>query len=202
MRLLILSCLLCTTLVLVALPPLSPLPMVYGHTEIPYSRSLPVLSVSFLIKLLFCFTACLKCTAWLLPHIFMKVRYVEFSSNLSCLSKKSYRNPDFPSLPYFFYLVIFSEDLESTVILGVLTFQNIGVFPFFLQFPWNLTRFLNRLTPMILCYILIVLPKYITPTLFQVLVQVFICFHQTPPLWISFLKILLSNDIKIILVTS
>ena len=55
MRLLILSCLLCTTLVLVALPPLSPLPMVHGHPEIPYPRSFPVLSVSFLIKPLFLF---------------------------------------------------------------------------------------------------------------------------------------------------
>ena len=87
---------------------------------------------------------------------------------------------------FILLLYIFKDFWSSKKILGTV------------RIPRNYLHLcLYRLTIVILLNELIYIPTYVTPTLIQILTQAFTLFRQTPPIWVSFLKILLSNDIEL-----
>ena len=126
------------------------------------------------------------------------VRYVTFDADLTCLRK--YAVPSCPKSKTLYFMtamVILDTDTDTLLILSV-HFPDQWSFRLIPAYFLNISqRLIHLVAPLFLVYHLSTIPKLIPASfIFKYIIFAFDAVLEASPIWVCFLKILISNDIE------
>ena len=169
-----------------------------AHPRVTYIRNLSIIDCGFFIKFVLVGLVMLKVLLCMLLAIVRSVMYVTYDTNINLIKKSSMPHLESQIHPiYTIFVLLISDNFENIYIHFILI---VGEQPFNFSFRYIYTpiRYLIYLAaPVIvvhhICFLPVILP---VATIIEFMNHSFTLFHQAPPLWVIFLKILLSPDIE------
>ena len=214
MRLITLFCLICIILSCFTISPPSPRQTLHEHTKISVPKYLlfmnyikPIfqkaslnIETSSFVKLILVGLSLLRLLLKLVLSPIVFARYIRLDCDLTCLSKASIANSsslELAPIILFILLVVHVNDRETVLIL---------IFEAHIQFPsryfkkfrrTHISRFSLFLTLFLLTYVVSLAPSIIRPgSILNVFLNIYDSLCPVPVVWVSFLKVLLSNDVE------
>ena len=169
-----------------------------AHPRVTYIRNLSTLDCTFFIKSVLIGLVMLEILLCMLLYTVKSVMYVTYDTNLNLPKKSSMPHLESQIYPiYMIFVLLISDNFENFSIFLILI---VGEQPFYFSFRYIYTpiRYIIYLTVPVafvyqICFLPVILPL---ATIIEFMTHSFTLFQQTPPLWVIFLKILLSPDIE------
>ena len=174
-----------------------PTRLMHEHFVVTIPRTLPIIDFLYFIKLFLGCLAVLNMIIWFLFFPIKSVKYARFNCNMTCSQRSLIPNPPLPITSlHLTFIAIYLNETEIFLPLFFHVFDELFLWILTLSFRSPLLTSPNLINLVIL-YQLSLMPTLLTLTSFiKFLISTLDLLCPTPPIWFTFLKILLSNDIE------